>query len=77
MPEDAFDQLAFVRRSAFDTNRKRKTVIIGENEDFRAFATLGRPDRKPPFSPREGGADKGLLQFSSENPFTRAATFAT
>ena len=24
----------------------RKTVIIGESEDFRAFATLGRPDRK-------------------------------
>jgi hypothetical protein len=25
---------------------RRKIVIIGESEDFRAFATLGRPDRK-------------------------------
>jgi len=49
VPEDAFNEPAFVGRSAFDTNRERKTVIIGESEDFRAFATLGGPDRKPPF----------------------------
>jgi hypothetical protein len=50
--EDAFDELAFVRRSAFDTNGERKTVIIGESDDFRPFATLGgaRPQR-PPFFP--------------------------
>src|SRR5947199_8305914 len=35
--EDAFDELAFVRRSAFDTNGERKTVIIGESDDFRPF----------------------------------------
>jgi len=47
--EDAFDELAFVRRSAFDTNGERKTVIIGESDDFRPFAALGRPDREAPF----------------------------
>ena len=47
--ENAFDKLAFVRRSAFDTNGERKTVIIGESDDFRAFAALGGPDREAPF----------------------------
>jgi hypothetical protein len=47
--EDSFDKLAFVRRSAFDTNRERKTVIIGESDDFRPLAALGRPDREAPF----------------------------
>ena len=36
--EDAFDELAFVRRSAFDTNGERNTVIIGESDDFRPLA---------------------------------------
>jgi hypothetical protein len=48
--EDPFDKLAFVRRSAFDTNGERKTVMIGESEDFRAFAAFGRQGiskRKP------------------------------
>jgi hypothetical protein len=49
VPEDPFDELAFVRRSTFDTNGERKTVIIGESDDFRAFAAFGRPDRKAPF----------------------------
>ena len=49
VPEDAFDKLAFVLRSALDTNGERKTVIIGESDDFRPFATLGGPDRKAPF----------------------------
>ena len=40
-PEEAFDKLAFVRRSAFDTNGERKTVSIGESDDFRPFATFG------------------------------------
>ena len=39
--EDAFDELGFVRRSAFDTNGERKTVIIGESDDFRlSLATI-------------------------------------
>ena len=66
--EDAFDELAFVRRRALDTDGERKTVIIGESKDFRAFAAFGRPDRKAPFfGPREGGIDESLLQveFSS------------
>ena len=48
--EDAFDKLAFVRRSAFDTNGKRKTVIIGESDDFRPLCRvwLG-PTARPPF----------------------------
>jgi len=49
VPEEAFDELALMRRSAFDTNGQRKTVIIGESDDFRPFATLGGPDRKAPF----------------------------
>jgi hypothetical protein len=47
--EDAFDEFAFVRRSAFDTNGERKTVIIGESDDFRALAAFGEPDREAPF----------------------------
>jgi hypothetical protein len=38
--EDAFDELAFVRRSAFDTNSDRKTVIISETDDFRPLAAF-------------------------------------
>ena len=49
MPEDAFDQLAFVRRSAFDTDGERKTMLIGQSEDFRPLAAFGRPDRETPF----------------------------
>src|SRR5439155_11433366 len=47
--EDAFDELAFVRRSAFDTNGERKTVIVGESDDFRPFAAVGGPDCEAPF----------------------------
>jgi hypothetical protein len=47
--EDTFDELAFVRRSAFDTNGERKTVIIGESDDFRSLAAFGGPDREAPF----------------------------
>src|SRR5215469_6563740 len=49
VPEDSFDELAFVRRSALDTNSERKTVIIGESDDFRPLAAFGRPDARPPF----------------------------
>jgi len=64
VPEDSFDELAFMRRSAFDTNGER---IIGKSDDFRSFAAFGGPDREAPFSPRERGVDQGLLQveFSS------------
>jgi hypothetical protein len=57
--EDAFDELAFVRRSAFDTNGERKTVIIGESDDFRSLAAFGGPfvDRDyVPDSAGEGSA---------------------
>jgi hypothetical protein len=47
--EEAFDELALVRRSAFDTNGERKTVIVGESDDFRPFAAFGGPDREAPF----------------------------
>ena len=49
LAEDAFDKLAFVRRSAFDTNGKRKTAIIGESDDFRPLAPFGGADRETPF----------------------------
>jgi hypothetical protein len=49
--EEAFDELAFVRRSAFDTNGERKTVIIGESDDFRPLTAFGGPDREAPFFP--------------------------
>jgi hypothetical protein len=49
--EDAFGELAFVRRSAFNTNGERKTVIIGESDDFRSLAAFGGPDREAPFLP--------------------------
>ena len=52
VPEDAFDELALMWRSAFDTNGERETVIIGESDDFRPFAALGGPDREAPlFTP--------------------------
>jgi hypothetical protein len=51
MPEDAFDELTFVWRSAFDTNGERKTVIIGESDDFRSLAAFGGPDRQALFLP--------------------------
>jgi len=56
-----------VRRTAFDTDSERKTVIISESDDFRPFAALGGPDRKAPFvCPREGGVDESGLHPKSE-----------
>ena len=49
LPESFFDELAFVRRSALDTNGERKTVISGDGNDLGAFAALGRTNREPPF----------------------------
>jgi hypothetical protein len=50
--EEAVDELAFVRRSAFDTNGDRKTVIIGGSDDFRSLAAFGGATARPPFLPR-------------------------
>ena len=49
LAEDLFDELAFVRRSALDTNGERKTVISGDGNDLGAFAALGRANGEPPF----------------------------
>jgi hypothetical protein len=51
VPENSFHQLAFVWRSAFHTNGERKTVIIGESDDFRPLAAFGGPHREAPFLP--------------------------
>ena len=51
VPDDAFDELAFVWRSPFDSNGERKTVIIGESDDFRSLATLRGPTASPLFWP--------------------------
>ena len=66
---DAFDKLAFVRRSAFDTHGERKTVIIGENDDFRPLTALGGPDREAPFF---APAKEASIKASSSSSFPRA-----
>ena len=67
--EDAFDELALMRRSAFDTNGERKTVIIGESDDFRPFAALGGPDREAPFF---APVKEASMKASSSSNFPRA-----
>ena len=42
MSEDAFDDQAFVRRSAFDTDGERKTVIIVPAKDWSACSDGAR-----------------------------------
>jgi hypothetical protein len=69
--EDAFDELAFVRRSAFDTNGKRKTVIIGESDDFRSLAAFGGPDREAPFF---APVKEASMKASSSCSFPRACS---
>jgi hypothetical protein len=69
VPEDALDELAFVRRSAFDTNSQRKTVIIGESEDFGPLAAFGRPDREAPFF---APVKEASMNASSRSSFPRA-----
>jgi len=69
VPEEPFDELAFVRRSAFDTNGERKTVIIGESDDFRPFAASGRPDREAPFF---APVKEASMKASSKSSFPRA-----
>jgi hypothetical protein len=67
--EDAIDELAFVRRSAFDTNGERKTVIIGESDDFRPFAAPGGPNREAPFL---APVKEASIKASSSCSFPRA-----
>ena len=67
--EDAFDELAFVRRSTFDTNGERKTVIIGESDDFRPLAALGGPHREAPFF---APVKEASMKASSSGSFPRA-----
>jgi len=69
VPEEPFDELAFVRRSAFDTNGERKTVIIGESDDFRPFAAFGGPDREAPFF---APVKEASMKASSKSSFPRA-----
>ena len=68
-PRDPFDKLAFVRRSAFDTNGERKTVIIGKSDDFRSFAAFGGPYREAPFF---APVKEALIKASSRSSFLRA-----
>ena len=69
MPEDAFNELAFVRRGAFDNNGERKTVVIGESDDFRSLAAFGGPDRKAPFF---APVKEASIKASSSCSFPRA-----
>jgi hypothetical protein len=69
VPEDAFDELAFVRRSAFDTNGERKTVSISESDDLRSLAAFGGPDRKAPFF---APVKEASIKASSRSSFPRA-----
>src|SRR5215469_18716802 len=69
VPEDPFDELAFVRRSAFDTNGERKTVIIGESDDLRPFAAFGRPNGEAPFF---APVKEASMKASSSSSFPRA-----
>ena len=70
--EDAFDELAFVRRSAFDTNGDRKTVIIGGSDDFRSLAAFGGGDREAPFF---APVKEASMRASSSCSFPRACSF--
>jgi hypothetical protein len=64
VPEDFFDELTFVWRSALDTEGEGKTVIIDNNHDLGALPASRRPDREAPFfAPVEGGVDESLLRF--------------
>ena len=69
MSENTFDELAFVRRSAFDTNGERKTVTVGEGNDLRPLAALGGPDRQAPFF---APVKEASMKASSRSSFPRA-----
>ena len=55
VPEDPFDELAFVRRSAFATSSARAMIFV-------PLPRLVGPTARPPFCPREGGVDESLLR---------------
>jgi len=59
VPEEAFDELDFVRRNPFDTNGDWKTGI-GESADFRFLVALVGPTARPPFLPRSVACVRGL-----------------
>jgi hypothetical protein len=69
LSEHPFNKLAFVRRSACDTNGERKTVIIGESNDFRPLAAFGGADREAPFF---APVKEGSIKASSSCSFPRA-----
>lgn len=47
--KNVFHKLALGRRSAFDIFGERKTVINGDSDDLRAFATAGGANGEPPY----------------------------
>ena len=49
--EDAFNELAVVRRSAFDANGERKTVASARAMIFVPLPRLVGPTARPPFLP--------------------------
>jgi len=67
LSQNSFDELAFVRRSTLDTNGERKTVIIGDSDDFRPFPAPGGPDCKTPFFAPEKEAS---IKASSSSQFS-------
>src|SRR6266849_3838000 len=69
VPQDSFHELAFMRRSALDTNGERKTVIIGERDDLRLLAAFGGPDREAPFF---APVKEASIKASSSCSFPRA-----
>jgi hypothetical protein len=49
VPEDFFDELTFMRRSALHANGERQTVTIGDSDDLSPLASARGTDRKAPF----------------------------
>ncbi len=71
VPEDSFDELAFVWRSALDTNGKRKTVIIGETMIFVPLPRLVGPTASPLFWPP---LKEASIKASPSSSFPRACS---
>jgi hypothetical protein len=67
--QNALHELAFMRRSTFHANGQRKTVIIGESEDFRPLSALGGPDCEAPFF---APVKEASIKASSSLSFPRA-----
>jgi hypothetical protein len=76
VPQGLFDQLAFVRRSSLDTDGERNTVASGDSRDLRPFASLGRPDPKPPFfAAAKVASMKASSKFNRPSACNRLASF--